>query len=194
MNYDNLYEKDYIVSVPDEGCTPIRGEEFYCDVRIQNDNAGNEYVEEQCYFDSAQELIDYIAGGLEERGYQLDEKLVKECIKKEDLETFFDTLDNMFKAGGIEYYIEFRHFTEEEVKELQKNNEDFVFCRECAFAKDCELDSYDTNDEEAGCVDGYDKYSYEYWNNEIMDKKLERLEFDEKYEMYLHWYNEQKKE
>jgi hypothetical protein len=31
--------------------------------------------------------------------------------------------------------------------------------------------------------------SYEYWRENIMDERLEYLDPDEKYEMYLHWKN-----
>ena len=31
--------------------------------------------------------------------------------------------------------------------------------------------------------------SYDYWREHIMDERLEYLDPDEKYEMYLHWKN-----
>lgn len=31
--------------------------------------------------------------------------------------------------------------------------------------------------------------SYDYWRENIMDERLEYLDSDEKYEMYLHWKN-----
>ena len=33
--------------------------------------------------------------------------------------------------------------------------------------------------------------SYEYWRENVMDERLEYLDSDEKYELYLKWYNEQ---
>lgn len=33
---------------------------------------------------------------------------------------------------------------------------------------------------------------YEYWRENIMDERLEYLDSDEKYELYLRWYNEQR--
>ncbi len=32
--------------------------------------------------------------------------------------------------------------------------------------------------------------SYEYWRENIMDERLEYLDSDEKYEMYLRWKND----
>ena len=39
-----------------------------------------------------------------------------------------------------------------------------------------------------------DNLSYEYWQNEVMDDRLIGLDTDERYELYLQWYNEQKTE
>lgn len=36
--------------------------------------------------------------------------------------------------------------------------------------------------------------TYEYWLENEMDARLEYLDFDEKYEMYLHWKNNEERD
>ena len=41
-------------------------------------------------------------------------------------------------------------------------------------------------------TDESDNKSYDYWRENIMDERLDYLDSDEKYELYLKWYNENK--
>ena len=162
MNYDDLYEKDYIKYVPDEACAPTFEDEFYCDVQFyENERHANGYAEEQFYYESVYELIRSIYRGLKRQGYPLNQGLIKQCIKKQDLETFFDAIHFMFKATGKIHWIEFRQFDEDEIAELQRNSDNFIYCHECMYRDDCDYAEHDEDGEKAGCVLGEIDYENE---------------------------------
>ena len=104
MNYDKLYEKDYIVEPEDIS-------RFFCEISYA-DKHGDMWncLAERSWFDDESDLIECIAEAMSEVGFILNEDMVNHCIKTYRLGAFFEEIHRIFTLAGIKHLIEFKEF------------------------------------------------------------------------------------
>lgn len=102
MQYDKLYDKDYIVKAKDVSY-------LYCDISYFDEDYGGWYcLDERSYFDNELDLMESIFDNMKENGFDLDNDIIDRCIKTNHLETFFEEVHRVFTVAGIKHVIEFR--------------------------------------------------------------------------------------